>query len=150
MPAPKPAHAWRRRLFVIIAVILIPLWSFGVWQEHRVDTEGEDVMGKVISGKVGDHKRPRFVVEFSTAKGPFKKEFGFSREEGTHIRGGTEDQIVNPEVVIRFHEEFPDAARLASNTPLPWWGGLIGMSVVIAALWFTMWLPGMPAKKTIS
>lgn len=141
MPA-KPAPAWRRRLFVIIAIILVPLWIFGIWKEHQVEVNGHEVMGKVISGKSGDFKRPRFIVEFPTTKGPHQKEFGFSREEGVHIRGGTDETIANPDVLIRYNEDYPDAARLAANTPLPWWGGLIGMSVVISALWFTMWLPG--------
>lgn len=107
-----------------------------------MEVNGHEVMGKVISGKSGDFKRPRFIVEFPTTKGPHQKEFGFSREEGVHIRGGTDETIANPDVLIRYNEDYPDAARLAANTPLPWWGGLIGMSVVISALWFTMWLPG--------
>ena len=140
MPA-KPAPAWRRRLFVIIALILVPLWIFGIWKEYCVEADGRDVMGKVVLGRAGDFKRPRFVVEFPTASGPFQKEFGFTREEGVHIRGGTEGTIVNPDIMIRYHEEYPDAARLASSTPLPWWGGVIGMMLVVAVLSFSTWLP---------
>ncbi len=138
-PARRPDR-WKRWVFWGLLIVVLPLWSFGIYREHKTETEGKDVVGRVVAGEWKNIKRPRLTVEFPTGKGPHRKEFGFSKTEVARITGGT-DEFVNPDVTVRYHEAYPEDARLADNVPLPWWGGVIGMLVTIGALVFAMSLP---------
>lgn len=144
-PARKPER-WKRWVFWILIIVVLPLWSFGIYREHKTDSEGKDVVGRVVAGEWIGLKRPRFTVEFPTRKGMHRKEFGFSRDEGARITGGT-DGFLNPEIKVRYHEDFPEDARLADNTPLPWWGGVIGMVITLSIAGFALSLPAKESKR---
>jgi hypothetical protein len=124
----------------LLLLIIIPLWSRGVWEEHKVETEGQEVTGRVVGGDWKERERPTFLVEFPTRSGVHQKEFGVTDREVERVTGGS-GAFIHPEIRVRFHEDFPDRARLAETKTLPWWAGLIGMIVVLSLIGFTMWLP---------
>jgi hypothetical protein len=130
----------RRWFYCFLLAVVMTMWGVGVWKEHRMEKEGKEVIGRVVAGDWKGKKRPAFTVEFSTESGPIQKEFTMGPSDAARITGGT-DEFIHPEVRIRYHEEFPDIARLAENTPLPWWVGLIGMCVTMAFLAFALTLP---------
>jgi hypothetical protein len=138
-PPRKPGR-WRRRSFILLLLIILPLWGRGVWEEHKVETEGQEITGRVVGGDWKGRDRPHFIVEFPTRNGVHQKEFGVTDREVERVTGGTE-AFVHPEIRVRYHEDFPDRARLADTTTLPWWAGLIGMTLALSLLGFMMWLP---------
>lgn len=119
----------------MLLVVLVPLWCFGIWREHQVEVHGREVPGRVVGGENLDTRRPRFTIEFPVAGGLHRKDFSVTREDVAQFRA-------NPEMtmVLRVHDPDPEVARLARETPLPWWGGVVGMVLMVTALGFVMWL----------
>jgi hypothetical protein len=137
MAAPR-RRGWRRITFIVIVVIVLPLWVSGMWAEHQTEKSGREITGRIVGGDRQPVRRPRFDIEFPAGGVVHRKNFSVTAGMVARATGGTGD-FINPDVLLRVHPEYPDAARLAESTPLPWWGGLIGMSVVFTVLGFTMW-----------
>lgn len=138
--AGSKAPRWRKRLCIGLLVILVPLWAFGIYAEELREREGRDTIGTILSSQWMS-RRVAVLIEFPTAKGPYKKEFLIPRDKArSMVPDGSEGQLVG-QLPIRYHEDYPDQARLAEDVPLPWWGGVIGMLITVGIIGFVMWLP---------
>lgn len=127
-----------------ILALVLPLWTVGIWQEHQTEAAGADVIGRAVAGEWLGVRRPSFTIEYPIREGVHRKVFGVTQDEAGAITNGT-DQILQPEILMRVHPDYPEAARIAAHTPLPWWGGVIGMIVTLGVLTFALSLP--PKKR---